>query len=169
MEKNNGIFSVVDLATYVCSKYYFSYNKEISPIKLQKSLYFLFAYWGGFIRKNSNNKNYVEEELNLSENLFDEKFEAWVYGPVVPQIFREYRDHKLDFVNFNVEEMFNEQNSMVRESIDSLLDELFEVSDFKLVSISHEDNCWKKHFNINDKVHDKIIPTEEIIEEYALR
>lgn len=167
--RNKGIFLITDLASYICNKYYCDYKKEISPIKLQKSLYFCFAFWGGFIRKNNDNANYVEEQLNLNEKLFTDDFEAWVYGPVIPKIFRMFKNNEIDYVNFNSEDMFDGKNTIIKESIDSLLDELFEVSDFKLVSISHEDNCWKNHFNVEDVVHENIIPAEEIIEEYATR
>lgn len=164
-----GIFKITDLATYVCSKYFNAYKKEISSIKLQKTLYFLFAYWGGFVRKNNDNSNYVEEKIDLNEKLFDCNFEAWVYGPVIPEIFRKFRDNKLDYVNFDSSEMFDGVDSMVKESIDSLLDELFEISDFKLVSVSHEDSCWKQNFNVHEPNHNRIIPFEEIIEEYAVK
>lgn len=172
MKEENGIFKTIDIAKYICYKYYFDYSKqekEISPIKLQKSLYFLFAYWGGFIRKNNDNSDYVEEKLDLSEYLFNDTFQAWVYGPVIPNIFRKYRDKQIEYKTLDVETIFKDINPIVKESIDSLLEELFAVSDFKLVSVSHEDNCWKNHFDIFDNEHNKSIPSSEIIQEYALR
>ncbi len=166
--KKEGIFKVIDLATYVCSKYFDKYKKKISPIKLQKSLYFLFAYWGGFVRK-SNNTDYVEEKIDLSEKLFDEKFEAWVYGPVLPEIFRKYKENEINYTNFDFASMFKNKQPIIKESIDSLLNELFEISDFKLVTVSHEDLCWKQHFNVSSDKHNEIIPAEEIIKEYAIK
>ena len=80
MKKNNFILNAKDLASYICYRYFKIYTKgkkEISPIKLQKSLYFLFAYWGGFVRKNNNNIDYVEEKINQSEYLFEDEFHAW--------------------------------------------------------------------------------------------
>lgn len=171
MEKK-GILNTIDVAKYICYKYYFNYSKEkkeISPIKLQKSLYFLFAYWGGFIKKNNDNIDYVEEKLNLSEYLFDDTFQAWVYGPVIPNIFRMYRDKTIDYKTLDVGSIFDNVDIIVKESIDSLLEELFAVSDFKLVSVSHEDNCWKNHFDIFSDEHNEIIPSSEIVQEYALR
>ena len=169
MEQKKGIFSALDLAKYICYMYYAEYKKEISPIKLQKSLYFCFAYWGGFVRKNNKNEDYVEEKISLSEYLFNEKFKAWVYGPVIPDIFRKYKDNKINYKNLDFNSIFDEENLTVREAVDSLLNELFEVSDFKLVSISHEDECWKNHFDIFAEEHNQDIPPEEIINEYAFR
>lgn len=80
-----------------------------------------------------------------------------------------YRDKNLEYKDFNINAMFDDVDSIVKESIDSLLDELFTVSDFKLVSVSHEDNCWKNHFNITSVEHNESIPSVEILQEYALR
>jgi|SRR6267154_838676 len=57
-----------------------SYEKQspISNLKLQKLLYYSQAWCLAFQRKS----------------LFDEEIEAWVHGPVVPAVFRYYRDCK---------------------------------------------------------------------------
>ena len=60
-------------------------------------------------------------------------------------------------------------DQFLKETIDSILTDVFDIADFKLVSISHEDICWKNHFNIEDEVHSNIIPREEIVSEYAKR
>ena len=66
---------VIKLAAYIRKKYMdYKSNiekREISPIKLQKSLYFLFAYWGKFIRENRENPDSVEVDYSsYSEYLF---------------------------------------------------------------------------------------------------
>lgn len=171
MKNVDYISNARDIARYIAHSFYFNYSnqkKEISPIKLQKSLYFCFAYWGAFVRKSLNNE-YVEENINLSEYLFPEKFQAWIYGPVIPEIFRLYNAKNLEYMNLNPDTIFNEEQSIVKETIDSLLDELFVTSDFKLVSVSHEDNCWKKNFDINCPTHNIVIEPQDIISEYTLR
>ena len=52
------------------------------------------------------------------------------------------------------------------EFIDYLLPQLFDISDFGLVDLSHQDKCWKEHYNENDERHNEIIPKKEIIDEY---
>ncbi len=151
-----------ELAAYIQKKYYEEKQKEISPIKLQKSLYFLFAYWGGNVRKSKMFPEAVEESFEkFSEYLFDDKIEAWVYGPVVPIVYREENINK-----FYNEKMF-EGKAKIKEFIDDLLKELFEVGDFTLVDISHSDNSWKNNFNYDDEFHDNEIDKESIIEEYS--
>lgn len=154
--------NVKELAAYIQKKYQEDKGKTISPIKLQKSLYFLFAYWGGIVRKSKLCNGLVEEDYStFSEWLFEEKIEAWVYGPVVPDVYHEA----------NLEKFFNENlflgKEKLKDFVDGLLKELFEVSDFTLVEISHNDNAWKNNFCYAECFHDSAIPKEEIISEYA--
>lgn len=158
-ELQKGIVSAKELACYIIDVYNKKFHKEISPIKLQKSLYFSFAYWGGYVRKS----HFLNTEITVdkSEWLFDEDIEAWVYGPVVPEVYHEqnldsYRNPNL-FIN----------NEDVKEYIDGVLDNILEVSDFKLVDVSHSDACWKNNFNPDSKTHNVVINKDDIISEYA--
>ena len=144
-------------------------HRDISPIKLQKCLYFLFAYWGQYIRLAKQNTNSVEfiNVDEFSEKLFDADIEAWTYGPVIPKI---YYMQKEDFPFFKVPERYledNEHNLVIKEFIDYLLPQLFDISDFGLVDLSHQDECWKRHYDENEEQHNQIIPQNEIIDEYC--
>ena len=52
-------------------------NIEITPLKLQKLIYFLYADY----LKRSN------------DELFSERFETWTLGPVVPSVYDEFRSY----------------------------------------------------------------------------
>ena len=148
--------NVKELAAYIQKKYYEEKQKEISPIKLQKTLYFLFAYWGGTVRKSKLYPKSVEEDFSkFNEYLFDEDIEAWVYGPVVPVVY-----HEKNLQRYFKEDLFNGKEQL-KEFIDGLLKELFEVSDFTLVELSHNDNAWKKHFSYDDEFHNNSISKED--------
>lgn len=173
MEKFEGYYDepseATKLALYI-RKRYLNYEKNInnriiSPIKLQKSLYFLFAYWGQFIRKNKENKDSVEVDYsNYNEFLFDDRIEAWTYGPVVPNVFNE---EKMGLLDREPDENYLENEIEKKEFIDHLLEQLFEIDDFGLVRISHEDECWKRNYVESDERHNREIPKEEIINEYS--
>lgn len=166
MAKGKGILDAKKLAGYIAYKYKKENNIEISPIKLQKALYFLFAFWGGIIRKSIENPKYVEEDLSKqNEILFDNVIEAWVYGPVVPDV---YKEKNINRYYSEGEDIFN-GNIFLKETIDSILSDVFSVADFKLVSISHEDECWRKKFDPADTFHNNEINKEDIITEYAKR
>lgn len=162
----------IKLALYIRKKY-LEYSRNIdkrilSPIKLQKTLYFLFAYWGQFIRKNKENQDSVEVDYsNYNEFLFDDKIEAWTYGPVVPEVFIAEKTELLD--TLKLEEDYLKEETVKKEFIDNLLEQLFEIDDFSLVRISHEDECWKKNYLESDEKHDREISKEEIINEYSTK
>ncbi len=156
--------NVKELAAYIQKKYFEEKQKEISPIKLQKALYFLFAYWGGTVRKSKTFPNLVEEDFSkYNEYLFDDEIEAWVYGPVVPAVY-----HEENILSFYNKDLFKGKEK-IKEFVDGLLDELFVSNDFTLVEISHKDNAWKNNFSYNEDYHNNIIPKEDIIREYATK
>lgn len=166
MKKENGILDAKALACYIVNYYKDKFNKdEISPLKLQKTLYFCFAYWGGFIRKNNSYSDETKEiTLNYEENLFSNKIEAWVYGPVVPEVYQAY--HTNELVKYEDKNLFDGMKYL-QEYINNVLDDVLPLNDFKLVEISHEDQCWKKHFKGKNMFHNIEIPKEEIIKEYV--
>ena len=155
---NKGLISAKELAFYISNYYQEKFGENISPIKLQKSLYFCFAYWGSYVRNSKNPES--EIKINRSEYLFDENIEAWVYGPVVADVY-----HESDLSQFKNENLFNDMLD-VKKFIDGLLDEILKVSDFKLVEVSHSDKCWINNFDPNSDRHNVIINKEDIINEY---
>lgn len=160
-----------DLSNYIKKVYLQNYNKfGISPIKLQKCLYFLFGYWGQYIKKAHVNKDNVEEDLSeFSENLFNEEIQAWTYGPVLPDIYHMEKSGQIDG---NITEDYLQQDEhklKIKEFIDYLLPQLFAISDFGLVDLSHQDKCWIDHYNELEEHHNQVIPKEEIINEYCTK
>lgn len=66
-------YSVYDVADWFLSK------ESMTPKKLQKLCYYAEAW----------SQALYEEGL-----IHDSEFEAWVHGPVSPELYREYKDHK---------------------------------------------------------------------------
>lgn len=169
MEKNKkGIMDAKILACYIIDYYKKQFKKdEISPLKLQKSLYFCFAYWGAFARKNNIYKDRDKEvNIDFSEYLFDNKIEAWLYGPVVPDVYNSNHSGELSKRFDN--NIFNGME-YIQKYINNILDDILPLNDFRLVEISHQDKCWKKNFDKKNIFHNIEIPKEEIIKEYVNR
>ena len=169
-KKDESYCSAEELALYISDKYKSEYKTDISAIKLQKTLYFLFAYWGGFVRKSNTALN-VEEKIKLPEYLFNDRIEAWTYGPVIPDVYRhigviESFGEKKDFESAICKV---KTNPRVISFIDDLLKDIFSVSDFRLVDISHQDKCWINNYSESDKKHNNEIPKDAIINEYLSR
>lgn len=169
MEQMKGIFDARVLACFIIEQYskFTNNTKEITNIKLQKSLYFLLAYWGGFVNSGVKSKSEIDMK-GINPILFSNRIEAWVYGPVVPDVFYAQKDGTLDDYNTDLTEQF-ENIPMLEESLKSLLNDIFSVADFKLVSTSHDDMSWRNHFNAESQYHNEQIPQQEIIEEYTLK
>ena len=55
----------------------FKENTDVSPMKLQKLMYFLY-------------KKYLKD---TEYALYDEDFETWMYGPVLPSIYHEFKNY----------------------------------------------------------------------------
>lgn len=169
-----GIFEAKDLACYIKSEYekYTQNTREITPIKMQKALYFCFAYWAGFVNKGKIDQQFSNDE---NEVLFADRIEAWSFGPVVPNAYFNEREAMFFRKKSQEEEAINrvkiilEENPMLADTINSLLQDLFEISDFKLVSRSHMDKSWQNHFNATSSKHNEEIPKEEIINEYTTK
>lgn len=171
MEKvNEPIFCAKDLACYILEYYKENVSDNtMSDIVLQKSLYFLFAFWGGFIRQGhiDNNPDVVEQ----SEILFGDTIEAWTYGPVVATIYYDRKDGLLDHYYkreyIGKDKMFKNKE-FLKITLDGLLKDLVKVDPFRLVTISHRDKAWINSFD-GETTHHNEINKEDIISEYASR
>ena len=156
------IMDAKQLAAYIAEKYKNKYGTKISPVKLQKTLYFCFAYWGGFIRKGKLENASEIDVTDLSEILFENTIEAWVYGPVIPDVYHNY-DSIENYIDYDIFKNIG----ILKEFIDNVIEDTFEINDFRLVAISHRDQCWQNNFNYDEQYHNTEIDKEEIINEYA--
>lgn len=122
-----------------------SYNHSINNLELQKYLYFL-------------NARFLVE---TGEPLFDDDIEKWKFGPVIPNVYHEYKNfgagpiistsmhETLDFIDGEV--VFKENPSDfncladdVKKVIDDTVDKLSTIDRFDLVEKTHEHTEWKK-------------------------
>ena len=169
-EVNLPIFSAKDLACYILDYYKENVSEnKMSDIVLQKSLYFLFAFWGGFIRQGHIDEN--PEVMEQSEILFDDTIEAWAYGPVVAQIYYDRKDGLLDYYfekEYVGKDKLFEGKEFLKITLDGILKDLVKVDPFRLVTISHRDKAWINNFD-GETTHHNEIDKEEIISEYASR
>lgn len=160
----------ISLASYICNSYKSKYNSTITPIKLQKGLYFLFAMWGGKIMAARGESETDTEDDDLygkrNEYLFNANFEAWKYGPVDREIYEWYKNgsniNNISEINFINDVDYKED---VKQYIDETIERVFITSDFGLVDMSHEDQVWKDA----SRTESKHMKNEEILLEYASR
>lgn len=157
---NTGRFNVDTIARYL-----YHLKPDISPLKLQKSLYFLFAYHGALYAQSTEDGTFEGTSVPPMR-LFDATFEAWQYGPVIRDVYTkdkrgEYADD-LHKITQAVAEVTSEPE--IQTFIHELFDQIDSVSDFKLVDRSHEDQAWKDAYR---KGQSTAMDNDLIIKEYV--
>lgn len=114
----------------------------VSNLKLQKLLYFS---WLEYYRKTG-------------EPLFNEEFQAWKYGPVVPSVYYDYWCNAANtlFVPKRTSEPIDEETL---DFLQTMLTKYNDTSVSAMVDLSHKSNPWKKNYEIRMK---KTIPMSDM-------
>lgn len=111
-------------------------NENDSPItnlQLQKIMYFTIGF---MIKKDIS--------LSLARNIFNQDpMEAWLYGPVVPEIYETYKKFKSSPI---VDEGELSEGLNIEELNDVIVN-LIDTNPFLLVELSHEHEFWKNNRN----------------------
>lgn len=96
--------------------------------------------------------------------LFSEEISAWTHGPVVEDLYHQYKHHGSDHIP--VAQSFN-QESLSKDEFE-LIEEVFEVfgqySAWKLRNMTHEEAPWLKH-----EAEAGVIPKQDITEYFKTR
>ncbi|MDR2369284.1 MAG: DUF4065 domain-containing protein [Mycoplasmataceae bacterium] len=133
MNKQNKI-TALDVAKFILSIIDVEQGEVISNLKLQKLLY----YSQGFT-------------LALYDKpLFDDKIEAWQYGPVVPNVYDKYQKYGYN----NIPPILKDETNIDSESkkvIHAVYKEYGQFSAFKLVEFTHNELPWKEASEREDK------------------
>ncbi len=155
------------LAGYLLWDYTEKHQRKISPIKLQKGLYLLYAFWAQFANKlNKNGEGVSEIEGSYKLDLFDASFEAWEYGSVDRELYQLYNSDSIKEVTSK--ELFLDIEDTIVTFINDMLSQLYLINDFSLVDLLHEDNAWRSVYSKYPNGDGKMI-NQEIINEYILR
>lgn len=142
--------------------------RKVTPLRLQKTLYFMFAYYGStYGRFNVDNELYMEEGGGLvyPKFLFSNLFEAWQYGPVIRPVYFSFKNNPEEYVAKEWEpDEDNEIEKDVLSVLDLVIEEVDTQGDFSLVERSHEDSEWINAFE--RKNGEKMDPCK-IVEDYV--
>lgn len=149
-------------------------DPDMGPIRLQKTLYFLFAFYGATYGSIGNENNEEKNEL-LSEvdsdfypkQLFKDNFEAWQYGPVIRDVYFGNKKDKYEGLSDQTDEKYSKRNDQdVIFFLDDLVNDLKEMSDFALVDRTHQDKSWQDKFDVDNPYASEIIDKQELVQEY---
>lgn len=108
--------------------YILSKEFDITPLALQKRLYYINGFYAAF----------------HSKPLFQVTSEAWIHGPVYKAVylkFKNYRHYVIDDVKKDVERLINDETKRL---IDYILNTFGIYSPKVLEFMTHEESPWKE-------------------------
>ncbi len=121
-------YSALDVANYFLFKAQEENQELLSNLKLQKLVYYAQGIYLAIHGKP----------------LFEDRIEAWGYGPVVPSLYHRYKKHGAGSIHADPN---FDPTSIGKNTLD-FLDEIFvafgQFSAIRLMEIAHSDKCWKE-------------------------
>lgn len=145
IEKEDRLFAITD---YLVQK-----HKITEPVKIQKILYFLYL-------------EYLKEK---KKKLFEEEFEAWVYGPVLRRVYNHLRYNGLTFNEYETFDSEKDEYIFTKiiplkdqETIDFINKKIKKYKNkttFILVEEAHKTKPW---INARKGLKESEISTEKI-------
>lgn len=113
---------VLNVAAYISQRYMAEFGKRIDEMKLHKLLYF------------------VQREclVQLGEPMFEAKFKAWRYGPVMLDIRQHYKDNDLTM------SLSQEASIKYKQVFDKVFAQYAPKKSWSLSTLTHGECSWKK-------------------------
>ena len=126
---------------------------RITPMKLQKLLYFICA---DYMKKNN-------------KPLISENFEVWKYGPVLSSIYYEFQSYGAKPITQFAKDaqgnvyIVNQENDKILSSINSIWNTYKDYTGIELSKMTHKENsAWYKAYISNEPyLRDEDIKNEE--------
>lgn len=117
---------ILDIAKFFLAK------EAMTPKKLQKILYYAYSW---FLTLEN------DPEVGLENRLFENNFQAWVHGPVDPEIYAEYKGYGYSLIPRK-----NSENLDLSEQILKRLDQVWDIyGEFdadELENLTHQESPW---------------------------
>lgn len=138
------MYAAKDIAKYIVNRC-IEHCRPISNLQLQKILYF------------------CQKEYNQITGfaLFEDDFEAWQYGPVIPSVYRVFSLFGGMKINRNVHEEV-EIDPTTKTLINPIIDKYSGYAAWDLVSMTHQEgDAWDRIFQ-GGKGNKCIIPKKDI-------
>lgn len=151
-EEVAGLFCVSDKMLLTIS-YIFKQMKEVTPLALQKILYFIQGIY----------------MVLFNKPLYKEDCMAWIHGPVYEEVYDLFKDFKYNPIEDNrfaiFKDRFEELSEDEKKVIDLVINTFGKYSGKVLESITHEELPWK-----NARIgYEASEPSREVISKEEIR
>ncbi len=134
------------VALYILNSKY-----EITNMSLQKLLYYVEGFAG----------------VLLKMRIFDSHCEAWMYGPVYPEIYEKYKSFGGNSIKVDKIDLSEDISEELRELIDYVLGLFAIYNGVTLKDLSHSEAPWiNAHAGYGEKEHCREVISHEAIVEY---
>lgn len=141
-----GMASIFDVAKYLLSK------SPMSPKKLQKLCYYCEG-WSLALRDG--------------KTLFPERMEAWVHGPVCPELYRNYRGYGWDDIPQYTAGNFGNLSSDDKDVIDAVFSAYGNLDGDSLEFLTHNEKPWiAARHGIDPEIPSNELISQGIMREY---
>lgn len=139
------MYKALDIAKYVVAKCYKD-GKPITNLKLQKILYFI-----------------QKEYLCSGSKAFSDDIEAWMYGPVVSDVYYHYcTSGAMPIFSIDDKDLTSILSEEDKERINKIIDKYIDYDVWKLVELTHtKGGAWDSTFTNKGAYH--IILDDDII------
>lgn len=121
-----------DINSEKIAKFFLS-KKELTPKKIQKLVYYAYAW---FITMHNQNSDEIKEFLFTNE-----RPEAWLHGPVFRELYRVYSDYGWHEVPKQKAMIF--ENDDVMSFLEDIWSKYGELSADELEYLTHQEMPWK--------------------------
>jgi uncharacterized phage-associated protein len=168
MKKNQEKYTASHIANYFLWKAW-KEGVEITPLKLIKLVYIAYG-WNLVLNKDEKRKR-----------LFEERIEAWKYGPVIPSLYHEFKRFGNNPIKegyyataMNETPMVRSDDSGILKILNSEWRHYKDKSGVELSAITHEGKAWHNAYykdGANSVLNDDDIKARAIegISEYLRR
>ncbi|MBS0206630.1 MAG: SocA family protein [Planctomycetes bacterium] len=120
------MITAMDVARYFLTLNDDEAGDNLTNLKIQKLLYYAQGV-----------------HLALTDSpLFNEQIEAWQHGPVVPEVYHQFKTHGSNAVTLDVEIDFSKFTDETREILDEVYNVYGQFSAWKLRNMTHEESPW---------------------------
>jgi hypothetical protein len=139
------------------------YLKTVSPgmgdLRLQNTLYFLFAYFGASVKATNPE--------SLYKYLFPAIFEVQDFGSFIREVDEKYRNTEYGN-NVVMQEYVSEIEKYddVKQFIDEWLENINSLNEFKIIGRIHLDDCWQEAYKNNKSTMNNDVIINEYFEKY---
>lgn len=145
------------------SDYFIALSNEsgnlISNLQLQKLMYYAQAW----------------HLAKFKTRLINRDFEAWVHGPVIPDVYHYYKNNgwmaivRKDLDQQKINEFESELDAKQLELLNAVVEEYFVLPAFQLEKMTHSEDPWliARGDLPKDAISSKVISNEDIIKYYG--